>query len=291
MLVVDTNIQECNLFKKGKVRDIYDLGNSLLIIATDSIFVFFLVLPTPVPDKGKILTRLSRFWFEYVRDIISNHIISCKVESLPQALHKYKEIFEDRFMLVKKTEVVPFECVVRGYLAGSGWKEYQERQSICGVKIMPGLKVSSKLPEPIFTPATKAEQGHDENVTFEYMQNKIGKELAERIKRVSLSVYTKASRYAEKKGFIIADTKFEFGISNGSLLLIDELLTSDSSRFWLKAGYQEGVPQPAFDKQFVRDYLETLDWDKTYPGPELPEEIVERTREKYLKISEIILGE
>jgi len=291
MVIVETDITEFPLFKKGKVRDVYDLGDSLLIIATDRISAFDVVLPTPIPDKGKILTRLSRFWFEYVKDIVPNHILTCKTENLPDSLKKYKDILEDRFMLVKKTKTIPFECVVRGYLAGSGWKEYQKSQSICGVKLKPGLKMSSKLEEPIFTPATKAEEGHDENVNFEYMKRKIGDELAEKIKRISLSVYNKASRYAEKKGFIIADTKFEFGIADGKLLLIDEVLTPDSSRFWLKSNYKEDNPQPAFDKQFIRDYLETLDWDKTYPGPELPEEIVEKTREKYRKISEIILGE
>jgi phosphoribosylaminoimidazole-succinocarboxamide synthase len=290
-VIIKTEIEELKLFKRGKVRDIYDLGDKFSIISTDRISCFDVVLPTPIPNKGKVLNKLSCFWFKFTKDIIDNHLISCNINEFPEKLLKYKDILKDRSMLVKKTEPILIECVVRGYLAGSGWKEYQEYNSICGIKLPIGLKEAERLKEPIFTPAKKEEKGHDINLTKNELIDLVGKDIAEKIEEKSIALYLKASRYAEDKGIIIADTKFEFGILNGKVILIDEALTPDSSRFWPKEKYESGKSQESFDKQFVRDYLETLDWDKTPPAPELPLEIIEKTSQKYIKALKILTGE
>lgn len=285
-----TRFTDIELFKRGKVRDVYDLGDKLLVISTDRISCFDVVLPTCIPHKGEVLTKLSLFWFEFSKDIVPNHLITVNIDNFPESLLQYRDILKDRSMLVKKAKPIPVECVVRGYLSGSGWREYKESQSICGIKLSAGLKESDKLPQAIFTPATKEDVGHDINVTQEYIEKELGRTLATELKDISLSLYKKASRYAESKGIIIADTKFEFGFYNGKIILIDEVLTPDSSRFWPRDGYQPGKPQPSFDKQFVRDYLETLDWNKTPPAPELPPEIVTKTKEKYLEALKKITG-
>lgn len=278
-----TRFDDVNLFKRGKVRDVYDLDNELLIVSTDRISCFDVILPTPIPDKGKILTALSGFWFEFTKDIIPNHLISCDIKDFPRRLHKYKDILDGRSMLVKKTKPIHVECVVRGYLSGSGWKEYEASQSICGMKLPKGLRESEKLPTPIFTPATKEDVGHDINVSQGYIEGLIGKDVAVRLKDISIALYAKASKYAESRGIIIADTKFEFGFYDARVILIDEVLTPDSSRFWPKDEYAPGRPQSSFDKQFVRDYLENLGWDKKPPAPELPLEIIQKTSQKYLE--------
>lgn len=266
---------------RGKVRDVYDFGDKLLFIATDRISAFDWVLPTGIPDKGRILTKLSEMWFEKLE--IDNHFISMNLDELPLPESVNKSDLEGRCMVVRKTQVVPIECVVRGYLAGSGWKEYQQTQSVCGIALPAGLQNCSKLPEPIFTPATKAEVGdHDENVSFEVMSEKVGVELSEKLREISKQIYQTAAEYALTRGIIIADTKFEFGIVDGDLILIDEVLTPDSSRFWPVELYAPGQNQPSYDKQFVRDWLETTDWDKASTPPELPADIVSKTREKYI---------
>jgi len=284
-----TRLGNIEFFKRGKVRDIYDFGDKLLIVSTDRISCFDVVLPMVIPNKGEVLTKLSLFWFEFTKDIIPNHLITANVDDFPEALAKYKEILQGRSMLVKKADPISVECVVRGYLAGSGWKEYQETQFICGIKLPEGLREADKLPQAIFTPATKEQVGHDVNVTQEYIEKEIRKDIATKLKDVSLALYKKASEYAETRGIIIADTKFEFGKIGDEIILIDEVLTPDSSRFWPKDGYSPGKSQPSFDKQFVRDYLETLDWDKTPPAPELPEEIALKTSEKYLQALKMIV--
>ncbi len=283
-----THFPDIKFFKRGKVRDVYDLRDKLLIISTDRISCFDVVLPTCIPNKGRVLTQLSLFWFDFTEDIIPNHFITAEVSDFPDELQKYKKILHARSMLVKKANSIPVECVVRGYLSGSGWKEYQKTRSICGIKLPEGLRESDKLPEPVFTPSTKEKVGHDVNVTQEHIEKEIGKDTATKLKDISIALYKKAARYAESKGIIIADTKFEFGIYNNEVILIDEILTPDSSRFWSKDEYKPGRSQPSFDKQFVRDYLETLDWDKTPPAPELPKEIVNKTAEKYLQALKII---
>jgi phosphoribosylaminoimidazole-succinocarboxamide synthase len=286
-----TEFKSLTLKGRGKVRDIYDLRDELLIVATDRISAFDVVMPNPIPDKGRILTQLSKFWFDLTKGIVSNHVLSTEVGDYPKECQPYQEILRDRSMLVVKTEVLPVECVVRGYLSGSGWEEYQKTGEVCGVKLPKGLSESSKLEEPIFTPATKAEMGlHDENITFEKVEKIVGKVRAKELRSFSLAVYKKARDFAEGKGIIIADTKMEFGLKNNELLLIDELLTPDSSRFWPKDGYQPGGPQKSFDKQFLRDYLLSLKWDKSPPAPQLPEEIVTKTREKYLEAYERLVG-
>ena len=285
-----SSLSGIKFFKRGKVRDVYDMGENLLIISTDRISCFDVVLPTIIPNKGEVLTQLSVFWFEFTKDIIPNHLITANVDDFLEELQKYKEILNGRSMLVKKVKPIPVECVVRGYLSGSGWKEYRETQSICGIKLPEGLRESDKLPEPIFTPATKEDIGHDINVTQEHIEKEIGKDVTARMKEISISLYEKASEYAEDRGIIIADTKFEFGFLGDDIILIDELFTPDSSRFWPKDEYAPGKSQPSFDKQFVRDYLETLNWDKTPPAPELPEEIVTKTSEKYLHAFKMIVS-
>lgn len=285
-----TRFPEIDFFKRGKVRDVYDLKDKLLIISTDRISCFDVVLPTCIPRKGEVLTKLSLFWFEFTNDIVPNHLITAEVNDYPEELSKYKDILKGRSMLVRKAKPIPVECIVRGYLSGSGWKEYQQSQSICGIKLPAGLIESDKLPEPIFTPSTKEDTGHDINVSQEYVEQGLGKEITAQLKELSLALYNKASEFAESKGIIIADTKFEFGLYQNKIMLIDEVLTPDSSRFWPKDQYQPGIPQPSFDKQFVRDYLETLNWNKTPPAPELPEEIVLKTSEKYLQALKMLAG-
>ncbi|PIV20718.1 MAG: phosphoribosylaminoimidazolesuccinocarboxamide synthase [Deltaproteobacteria bacterium CG03_land_8_20_14_0_80_45_14] len=290
-VVSNTDFKNLKLKGRGKVRDIYDLGDQLLIVATDRMSAFDVVMPNPIPDKGRILTQLSKFWFDLTKDIVPNHVLSTKVEDYPKDCQPYQEMLRDRSMLVTKTEVLPVECVVRGYLSGSGWEEYRKTGEVCGIRLPEGLVESSKLDEPILTPATKAEMGlHDENISFEKMEKIVGKELGQRLKTLSIAIYEKAGGIAEKKGIIIADTKMEFGIKDGKLILIDELLTPDSSRFWPKDEYQPGGPQKSFDKQFLRDYLLSIRWDKSPPAPQLPEEIVRKTREKYLEAYEKLVG-
>jgi len=286
-----TEFKSLTLKGRGKVRDIYDLGDQLLIVATDRISAFDVVMPNPIPDKGKILTQLSKFWFDLTKQIVPNHILSTEVEDYPRECEPYRELLMSRSMLVVKTEVLPIECVVRGYLSGSGWEEYRKTGEVCGVRLPKGLQESSKLEEPIFTPATKAEMGlHDENITFEKVEKKVGKDLARNVRSITLAVYKKARDFAEAKGILIADTKMEFGVKGGKLILIDELLTPDSSRFWPKDDYRPGGPQKSFDKQFLRDYLLSIRWNKNPPAPQLPEEIVQKTREKYLEAYERLVG-
>ena len=290
-VISTTECKDLKLKGRGKVRDIYDLGDRLLIVATDRMSAFDVVMPNPIPDKGRILTQLSKFWFDLTKDIVPNHVISTEVEDYPMDCQPYQEILRDRSMLVMKTEVLPVECVVRGYLSGSGWEEYRKAGEICGIPLPRGLVESSKLGEPIFTPATKAEMGlHDENINFEKVEKIIGEDLAQKVKSFSLAIYKKARDFAEQRGILIADTKMEFGVKDGKLFLIDELLTPDSSRFWPKNEYQPGGPQKSFDKQFLRDYLLSIRWDKSPPAPQLPEEIVQKTREKYLEAYERLVG-
>jgi len=290
-VISTTEFKTLTLKGRGKVRDIYDLGDQLLIVATDRMSAFDVVMPNPIPDKGRILTQLSKFWFDLTKGIVSNHILSTEVKDFPKACEPYQEMLKDRSMLVTKTEVLPVECVVRGYLSGSGWEEYQKTGEVCGIRLPKGLVESTKLDEPIFTPATKAEMGlHDENITFERVEKIIGSDLAQRVKSLSMAVYQKARDFAEQKGILIADTKMEFGMRDGKLILIDELLTPDSSRFWPKDEYQPGGPQKSFDKQYLRDYLLSIHWDKRPPAPQLPEEVVRKTREKYLEAYERLVG-
>jgi phosphoribosylaminoimidazole-succinocarboxamide synthase len=290
-VISTTEFKTLKLKGRGKVRDIYDLGDRLLIVATDRISAFDVVMPNPIPDKGRVLTQLSKFWFNLTKEIVPNHLISAEVKDYPEECRPYQEMLRDRSMFVVKTDVLPIECVVRGYLSGSGWEEYKKTGEVCSIALPKGLVESSKLEEPIFTPATKAEMGlHDENITFEKVEKIVGKDLAKRLKSLSLAVYKKARDFAEGRGIIIADTKMEFGIKNGKLLLIDELLTPDSSRFWPKDDYRPGGSQKSFDKQFLRDYLLSIKWDKNPPAPQLPEEIVQKTREKYLEAYEKLVG-
>ncbi len=273
---------------RGKVRDIYDLGDQLLIVATDRLSAFDVILPTPIPDKGRVLTQLSLFWFNMLKDVVPNHVLSAA--DFPSPFDKFADELVGRSMIVRKTQPLPIECVVRGYVSGSAWKDYRATGKICGIPPPAGLRESDRLPEPIFTPATKAATGHDENIPFEQAAAIIGKELAEKVRDVSLEIYRRAAAYAEPRGVILADTKFEFGLLNNGLIWIDEALTPDSSRFWPAAQYNPGGPQPSFDKQFVRDYLERIRWPKTPPGPELPVEVVAATRAKYREAFRILAG-
>lgn len=295
-IIMQTDLSDIKIIRRGKVRDVYEIDDYLLIIATDRVSAFDVVLPNGIPYKGKVLTQISIYWFNQMKDIIENHIVATDVKDYPQILHKYKDMLEGRSMLAKKTKPFPVECVVRGYLSGSGWKEYKERGTVCGIKLPEGLVESSRLDEPIFTPSTKAEEGHDINITFQEMIKIVGADTAEKLKEISLSVYKKARDIAEKKGIIIADTKMEFGLyqepeGKDKLILIDELLTPDSSRFWSINDYMPGKGQDSFDKQIVRDYLLTLDWDKTYPGPSLPDEIIQKTAARYREILKILTGQ
>jgi phosphoribosylaminoimidazole-succinocarboxamide synthase len=279
--VQETNITELPVFARGKVRDVYDLGNNLLIVATDRLSAFDVVLPTPISGRGEILTQMSLFWFKMMDDIVGNHLVTAEVSQYPTKIQKYHDQLEHRSMIVRKADRIDIECVVRGYLAGSGWQDYQKTGMVCGHDLPSGLRESERLPKPIFTPATKADTGHDENITVEQATELVGPKVVEELQRISIALYDRGRAYAESRGIIIADTKFEFGWIDNRLTLIDEMLSPDSSRFWPKDTYQPGRSQDSFDKQFVRDYLETLDWDKTAPGPELPPEIVERTLDKY----------
>ncbi len=286
----DIVIPELTLFKKGKVRNVFELEDKLLIVATDRISAFDFILPSLIPNKGKILTQLSRFWFDYTQLVCPNHVVTADFDKFPPVLQKYREKLDKRTMLAKKTSVVPVECVVRGYLSGSGWKEYKATGKTSGVKLPTGLKESDRLEEPIFTPSTKAEAGHDLNISFKEMQKIVGASLAEKIRKTSLALYQKASLHALSRGIIIADTKFEFGLDKDTLILVDEIFTPDSSRFWPLATYAPGKGQPSLDKQFVRDYLESTSWDKQSPPPPLPDEIVLKTSEKYLEIFRLLTG-
>ncbi len=282
-------LENLKLVKQGKVREIYDLGDSFLFVASDRISAFDVVISQPIHGKGKILNKISQFWFEKTSNIVKNHVLEADFNNFPEDL-KNIEYLKDRSMIVKKADVLPVECIVRGYLVGSGYKEYSKSGTVCGIKLPDNLELASKLPEPIFTPSTKADEGHDENISFEQMVGIIGKDSAEKLKDYSLALYKFAADYALKKGIIIADTKFEFGVIDGEIVVIDEMLTPDSSRFWPKDSYVVGKNPPSFDKQFVRDYLESCDWDKTPPAPPLPDEIVTKTVEKYLEAYSKLTG-
>ncbi|MBC2716274.1 MAG: phosphoribosylaminoimidazolesuccinocarboxamide synthase [Desulfobacteraceae bacterium] len=282
--IFETDFPELQLIKRGKVRDIYDLDDKILMIATDRISAYDVIMPNPVPRKGEILTQISLFWFKIMEDIVSNHLISSNVDEYPESCRPYADALRGRSMFVKKAKPLPIECVVRGYISGSGWKSYQESGEVCGIKLPPGLKESDQLTEPIFTPSTKEELGaHDINIDFSEAVNMVGLELAEQVKDLSISIYKKGAALAAEKGIIIADTKFEFGVINDQLVLIDEVLTPDSSRFWPKQTYQPGGPQNSFDKQYLRDYLTSINWDKTPPAPLLPEEVIQKTYQKYME--------
>jgi len=292
MAVRETNLQGVKLLGRGKVRDIYDLDQNLLIVATDRISAFDVVMAEPIPDKGRVLTAISLFWFDKLQDLVANHLVSAEVSDLPSGLQAQADQLRGRFMLVRKAKTLPIECIVRGYLSGSGWQDYQATGKVCGIDLPAGLRESDKLEEPLFTPSTKAEQGlHDENISFEQVGRLIGPDLAEKVRDASLGVYSRARDLAAARGIIIADTKFEFGLVDDRLTLIDEVLTPDSSRFWPADKYQPGRSQPSFDKQFLRDWLLTQDWDKTPPPPRLPQEIIEQTRARYLDALEKLTGE
>lgn len=291
MLIRDTNFIDLPVFVKGKVRDVYEVGKDmLLMIVTDRISAFDVVFDDLIPDKGRVLNGISEFWFNYCKDIIGNHVVTTDVSEYPMGLSKFREQLEGRSMLVKRVEMVEAECIVRGYLEGSGLKDYMATGEISGVKLPPGMKQADRLPEPIFTPSTKAREGHDVNVSFEYVVEKIGADLAYQLRDKSIALYKKASEYAIGKGIILADTKFEFGILDGELVVADEMFTPDSSRFWELSEYEPGRPQKSFDKQYLRDYLENLGWDKRPPAPRLPQEVIEKTRAKYIEAYERITG-
>lgn len=290
--VGETNFQDLDLIKRGKVRDIYDLGENFLMVATDRISAFDVVMPDPVPDKGIILTQISLYWFEVMKPLIENHVVSADVNDFPAVCQPYAETLRGRSMLVKKAQPLSIECVVRGYISGSGWKSYQKSGKVCGIRLPEALVESDKLPEPIFTPSTKEELGaHDINIDFAEAEKRIGKELASKVKDLSLAIYKKGSEMAAEKQIIIADTKFEFGLIGDKLILIDEVLTPDSSRFWPKDAYQPGGAQQSFDKQYVRDHLLSLEWNKQPPGPSLPEGIILNTRKKYLEALTHLTGD
>jgi len=285
-----TDLPGVKLHGRGKVRDIYDLGEHFLIVATDRLSAFDVVLPTPIPDKGKVLTQMSAFWFDHFKNVVPNHLISTDVSDYPKELHRFRDQLEGRSMLVKKAKVFPIECVARGFLTGSGLKDYNKTGSVCGIPLPAGLRDSDRLPKPIFTPATKAETGHDENISEEQAGKIIGEGNIRRLKELTLSLYTRGVEYASGRGIIICDTKFEFGIIDDRITIVDEMLTPDSSRFWPADQYTPGKPQPSFDKQFVRDYLERIGWNKQPPGPELPDDIVNMTSAKYVEALRILTG-
>jgi len=281
--ISETDFEELKLLKRGKVRDVYDLGEHLLMVATDRISAFDVVMPNPVPDKGIILTQISLFWFDIMQPLIQNHVVAKDVKQYPEICQSYADALQGRSMLVKKAQPLSIECIVRGYISGSGWKEYTDSGSICGIALPEGLKESQQLPEPIFTPSTKAEQGeHDINIDFNEAANLIGEAKAQKIRDLSVAIYKKGADLAGQKGIIIADTKFEFGSVGDDIILIDEILTPDSSRFWPQESYSPGGPQKSYDKQYLRDYLNTLDWNKKAPGPALPDDVIANTRQKYL---------
>ncbi len=288
-VVMQTHLPGIDI-RRGKVRDIYDFGDELLIVATDRISAYDVVMPTGIPDKGRILTQLSLFWFTFLSEITPNHLVTADMKKMPEAVRAQAALFADRTMKVRKVNVYPIECVVRGYLAGSGWREYQAGGTVCGIELPEGLKQCEALPEPIFTPATKAETGHDENISFARMAEIVGEDVARTLRERTLEVYHRAAAYAKERGILIADTKLEWGDLGGELVLADEVFTPDSSRFWPADVYAPGRDQPSFDKQFVRNWLDTLDWDKTPPGPPLPEEIVRKTRAKYAEAYKRLTG-
>jgi phosphoribosylaminoimidazole-succinocarboxamide synthase len=289
-VVLETNFPDLTLARRGKVRDVYDLGSQLLIVATDRISAFDYVLGGGIPDKGKVLTQLSAFWFDHVGDIVPHHVIAVDVDRFPASTRPYRDILRGRSMVVRKTEPLPVECVARGYLSGSGWKDYQRTGAVCGVALPPGLRESDRLPAAIFTPATKAETGHDENISAAEAAAIVGEDVAARLHDLTLSIYARGVDHAATHGIIIADTKFEFGLADGQLILIDEVLTPDSSRFWPSDLYVPGTAQPSFDKQFVRDHLEAIGWDKRPPVPTLPDDVIMRTRDKYLEAYRRLTG-
>lgn len=290
MLLLQTDLPGVRLIARGKVRDNYDLGNHLLIVATDRISAFDYILATGIPDKGRVLTQLSIFWFDFLKDLVPTHFVTANIDEYPDPLPRYRDQLEGRSMLVKRANMIDIECVARGYVSGSGWKDYQRTQSICGIPLPPGLRESEKLPVPIFTPATKAATGHDENISFDQAAATIGTELATRLRDTTLAIYSKANEYAATRGLILADTKFEFGMVDGVLTLADEVLTPDSSRYWPAAQYAPGGAQPSYDKQFVRDYLERIGWNKQPPAPALPDEVAARTSEKYKEAYRLLTG-
>jgi phosphoribosylaminoimidazole-succinocarboxamide synthase len=289
--LLETEFSDLVLHARGKVRDLYSVGEFLLLVATDRISAFDHVLATGIPGKGKILTQISLFWFDFLKEIVPNHLISANVSDYPRELQEYADELRDRSMLVKRAQMFPVECVVRGYLSGSGWKDYQATGAVCGIPLPGGLRESDKLPEPVFTPATKSLHGkHDENISFDQMVALVGARSAEKLRSLSLSIYRQASDHAESRGLILADTKFEFGTTAEGIILADEVLTPDSSRFWPRDGYAPGGAQPSFDKQFVRDYLESIRWNKQAPAPGLPDDVVKKTQEKYAQAYELLTG-
>lgn len=291
-VVRETDFPGLKLHQRGKVRDMYDLGDAFLMVATDRMSAFDVVLPDPIPDKGRVLTQISLYWFEVMAPLVKNHVITANVAAYPASCKPYAADLEGRSMRVQKARPLPVECVVRGYITGSGWKSYQKDGTVCGIRLPDGLVESDRLPEPIFTPSTKEEVGtHDINIDFEEMGRRVGDDLARKVRDLSLAIYEKGARMAEEKGIIIADTKFEFGILDGEVILIDELLTPDSSRFWPKATYLPGGAQQSFDKQYLRDYLLSLDWDQTPPGPALPQAVIDKTRAKYLEALSLLTGD
>jgi phosphoribosylaminoimidazole-succinocarboxamide synthase len=290
MVVTETRLEGVRLLARGKVRDIYDLGDSLLFIATDRISAFDYIMATGIPDKGKVLTQISLFWFRMMEDLIPHHVLSTDVRDYPPDLQEHADVLRDRSMLVRKLEMFPVECVARGYLAGSGWKEYRQQGTVCGLPLPAGLQQADRLPETIFTPATKAESGHDENIPFETMVEMVGQADAERLRELTVAIYERGARYARSRGILLADTKFEFGRAGGELVLADEVLTPDSSRFWDVETYRPGISPPSYDKQYLRDYLEKIGWEKQPPVPGLPEEIVAGIRDRYLEIYRKLTG-
>ena len=291
-IVKETNFESLKLLQRGKVRDMYDLGDTYLMVATDRMSAFDVVLPDPIPDKGVVLTQISLYWFDIMADLVDNHIITADVSQYPEACQPYAEDLKGRSILVKKAQPLPVECVVRGYITGSGWKSYLNDGTVCGIRLPDGLTESDRLPEPIFTPSTKEELGkHDINIDFDEMVARIGATLAERVRSLSLDIYNKGAAIAAEKGIIIADTKFEFGLVDGEVILIDEVLTPDSSRFWPKSTYAPGGGQQSFDKQYLRDYLQSLDWDKNPPGPNLPQSVIDNTRSKYVEALTLLSGD
>ena len=290
MTLMKTELAGLKLHGRGKVRDIYDVGEHLLIVATDRLSAFDVVLPTPIPNKGKVLTQMSAFWFDHFKDFVPNHVVSTKVDEYAKELRQFREQLEGRSMLVKKAKVFPIECVVRGFLTGSGLKDYNRTGQVCGIALPAGLRDSDRLPRPIFTPATKAETGHDENISEEQAAKIIGQDNIRKLKDLTLSIYSRALDFAAKRGIIICDTKFEFGTIDGEIRIVDEMLTPDSSRFWPANQYSPGKPQPSFDKQFVRDYLERINWNKQPPAPALPDDIVRATSAKYVEALRILTG-
>jgi phosphoribosylaminoimidazole-succinocarboxamide synthase len=289
-IILETNLAGVERYGRGKVRDVYSVNEGLVIVATDRISAFDYILPTGIPDKGKVLTQLSIFWFDFLKDVTPTHFLTANVSDYPAPLPNFRDQLEGRSMLVKRAKMVEIECVARGYISGSGWKEYKQQGTVCGIKLPAGLKESDKLPEPIFTPATKAQTGHDENVSYEHVVSLIGEELASRLRDLTLEIYTRGAKYAETRGIIIADTKFEFGFVGDELVLGDEVLTPDSSRFWPAETYKPGGAQFSYDKQFVRDYLESIHWNKQPPAPPLPEDVAARTGEKYRQAYQVLTG-